>query len=377
MLGCLDRAPAPIKTPLLDIFWGHVEKGTVEVALADAFTYCSALDPTPLGKAAGARTFAAVLKEATEGKHSGTSTMFSGALAQLNLTETALPDNLNIGRVRATLADIRKLSDLRQIVGPIVVNVDSIPATSTDVQDILRANKDAEIAALCCAVHWISQDPAYAVEDVAFVKAGTRDLIFDGRCFGQGAQATCNVLNLVDKEEASRQTLGLSAARTCLLINDLIEQLHREDPRCIESSHVAKAFKENGISSKWSAETIKRYWGLGKQLRHDCVLKALNTYEYFYGRESLLDSISNLRFLVGATDTPEELALLMRLVFLDHRSGMRTNLGNFKGETRWYFHAMLLRATLQSYLKTRFPKLTRGGLVIDCRYFKHCVRSFV
>ena len=176
-------------------------------------------------------------------------------------------------------------------------------------------------------------------------------------------------MKIVDREEASRKVIGLSAARLCVFVRDICETACADTPHVTDAASIHKVFKARGMNATWTSETIKRYWGLGKRLRQSAVLPIIDKFEYFYGRESIVDQISTLRALVGAADTDTELAYLLQILFLEQRSKLRTSLPSMVGANRYIFHAVLLRPVLMSYMCGRFPEFLRELLYSVCRKF--------
>ena len=85
------------------------------------------------------------------------------------------------------------------------------------------------------------------------------------------------------------------------------------------------------------------------------------TSSIFDGREAIVDQMSVLRAVAGASETEEELKYLLLVPFLEQRSKTHTAPPSLVGTSRYIFHAMFLRPVLISYLCGRFPQFLGPG----------------
>ena len=182
-----------------------VTDGNLADVLKEVYVYCQAkFNVTPLGKAVTARAVADVKKQ---GKLKNA--LFSGSLGQLALSTEAVPNNIDTGRIAATLSGIHVLADAVDKMGTIIINVDTW--TADDADQLLRAHCDAEIAATCLIAFAHKEFPEHTEE----LLAPLADLVFDARPLGSGANFMCCKLDLIKKEEDKRQCAGMSAFRLC------------------------------------------------------------------------------------------------------------------------------------------------------------------
>jgi len=195
VLGLLVQAGGtPVPINVLELFDQVIENECLGSELANAYAYCQNLPKDPVGRASTNRPVSEILETATRNRGTLSHCYVSGALAQLHLLSTSMPDNVNICRIRAALAEIRVLEDIANITqGPIVINVDSFDRAAITMENVLRANKDAEVAALCLVLHWL-QVGADVLDSTKLQAIWfSQDLVFDAQCLGQGSEFLCEV----------------------------------------------------------------------------------------------------------------------------------------------------------------------------------------
>ena len=177
----------------------------LQAELQAAYTYVNSLEIVPTGIKVPVRTYdnVKVVIQAT-----GTA-MFGGSLSQLDLQRRAINNPLT-SKLHCIIGTAKTDSALNDLMDVIVVNVDAGNPSS-----YVRANKDAEVDALCLLMYWCSNDKALT----ARLNTIAADLIFDGRAMGDVSKVFSAKLNLMEAEE-SRDVIGVSAWRKCQFLLD-------------------------------------------------------------------------------------------------------------------------------------------------------------
>ena len=279
--------------------------------------------------------------------------LFSGSLGQLALSTEAIPNNIDNGRIAGVLEEIVKLRDLSDLVGTIVINSDAwTEATATGLH---RADKDAEVAA-ACLVAWLHKTHAEETEELKIIFA---DLIFEARPMGVGAKLMCKKLDIIRGEEKKRDYIGMSAVRMTKYLTKMADQIVEEKLFATKKTNAEKLMamlETEAIAKGWNLDTLKRYLSIGRRLEVPAVANLMDKWEFFHKRNTVVDSISSLRAIVGACDTDDELAYVMKTLFLEQQCGLQTP-GTFKklatpvNVTR----AILLRSIIFKHMATKFP----------------------
>ena len=122
--------------------------------------------------------------------------------------------------------------------------------------------------------------------------------------------------------------------------------------------------EDNGSSGQWSEETISRYLSIGSRIEPIEIQSLLHAWECRFGRDSLIDNNTVLRAAVGATADNAELKTVLRILFLEQCSGLRTSIKSHTGklsgnEPRTPAHimkAVLIRESIFVHLTGLFGK---------------------
>ena len=166
-------------------------------------------------------------------------TVFSAALWQLGLKEQAVPESLDLSRCGAMLADMETCDDVREAMGPIIVN--SSMWTAPEASGLVRAHKDAHVMAMCLAVYWHrceSDDVQQALHKAC------SDLVLEARKLGHGAAFSGQKLKLVEAEEEQRKVMGLSAYRVRAGAERGL--VHGSQVKCRQNHDVASTVRSQG-----------------------------------------------------------------------------------------------------------------------------------
>ena len=73
----------------------------------------------------------------------------------------------------------------------------------------------------------------------------------------------------------------------------------------------------------WNVDTLGRYLLVGRHLSEHIVCNWLIIWEATCKRNAFLDGITLLRACVGVTQSDDELAKLMQILFLEQRCGLK------------------------------------------------------
>ena len=131
----------------------------------------------------------------------------------------------------------------------------------------------------------------------------------------------------MDQEEKSRESLAVSAWRKCLFLDECSNYVQAEG-RYADAKKpgekLMKAMSDDGVATDgWNVDTLTRYLQVGTRLAAQKVRKWLSIWDFFYKRNTFIDTITMLRACIGATTDDEELSLLILIVFLDQRRGLK------------------------------------------------------
>ena len=191
--------------------------------------------------------------------------MFSATLGSLNLHSFAIPNTMDLGRVSHLLEHTKTTGGLADMLSVMKVNIDICP--HGDLTHLVRCHKDAEVVAACLVVYW-HKDKGCRQS----ILVGLSDLAFDARSMGTLSSFKIEKFKIVEKEDADRDVMGLSAYRKCLFLYDLaldvvVENLFPEITD--EAQKLVKAFTAaaKGVLSSWNLDTMRRYLGVGKKLK--------------------------------------------------------------------------------------------------------------
>lgn len=181
------------------------------------------------------------------------------------------------------------------------MNLDS----SASVEGIRRADKDAECAAAALLLYWLTVGDGHGAHADSLAEC-LADLVFSGRRLGGGSSFLIEVLKRSDLEDSQRNVLGASAARKCRHVMQLCSAIQVEDARKTTPETWAAVMKDKGCDSGWGAETVKRYAELGRRLIAPPLMAILETWEFYDGRNTVIDKITQLRVVMGACEDDEK-----------------------------------------------------------------------
>ena len=103
----------------------------------------------------------------------------SGTLSQLNLRVNAI-SSLDVGTIKMVIEQSTSINRLHELIGPIVINIDA--CTGAEFLDLVRADKDGYVQALCLIILWCADDANLA----AALSSLATDLTFKFQKLGQG-----------------------------------------------------------------------------------------------------------------------------------------------------------------------------------------------
>ena len=124
--------------------------------------------------------------------------MFSGTLTQLSMDGRAI-STIDFGRIAYIIETAKTDAQLKSMMGVITVNI-----VEGDQSSFKRANKDAEVDALCLIISWNSRNE----QILKRLTAIAADLVFLGRRLGAGSKVFAAQFDLMNTDEKSRENLG-------------------------------------------------------------------------------------------------------------------------------------------------------------------------
>ena len=108
----------------------------------------------------------------------------------------------------------------------------------------------------------------------------------------------------------------------------------------------------------WNVETLSRYLIVGEHIKKEAVKSWLTIMEATFKRKAFLDGIKILRACVSVTQVEEELAELMQILYLEHRSRLKKTLRvEAKQSDSNLFEAYVIRRRVFTHLEKILPKL--------------------
>ena len=241
--------------------------------------------------------------------------LFSGTLTSLCLPDRAV-SAIDSGRIGYIIETATTPAQLKNLMGSITVNTDGADS------GFKRANKDAEVDALCLMMYWHKnlEDHTKALKLIA------SDLVLQGRRLGAGSKTFAARFELMNAEEESRKTAAVSAWRKCIFLSEYATGV-ADEGRYAEvkamGEKLMKAMTDDCTKiDGWNSDTLGRYLQIGRRLAEDKVSQWLLLWESKHNRNAFLDGIMMLRACVGCTNDDDELARLLQILFLEQRSGI-------------------------------------------------------
>jgi len=348
--GWLKATVLPLPTDSADKFKKLVISGNLGEELNKSYQYVTALQKMqPAGITVATREFADVKKLVSDNAEG---VMFSGTLSQLRVDERAL-STIDYGRIGYIIESAENDAQLKNMLGVIIVNIED-----GEQLHFMRANKDAEVDALCLLMYWNSQNQEVQSRLIALAS----DLVFHGRRLGAGSKVFAAKFELMNADEKSREAMAVSAWRKCIFLSEYVDRILLEDrfpDAKIPSERLLKAMTEDCTKiDGWNVDTLGRYLLVGRRLSEHVVRNWLIVWEATCKRNAFLDGIMFLRACVAATPADDELANLLQILFLEQRCGLKKTLKvDAKQSPSNLFKAYLLRMKIFTHLEFILPKL--------------------
>jgi len=187
--GWLKATVLPLPTDSADKFKKLVISGNLGEELNKSYQYVTALQKMqPAGITVATREFADVKKLVSDNAEG---VMFSGTLSQLRVDERAL-STIDYGRIGYIIESAENDAQLKNMLGVIIVNIED-----GEQLHFMRANKDAEVDALCLLMYWNSQNKEVQSRLIALAS----DLVFHGRRLGAGSKVFAAKFELMNADE--------------------------------------------------------------------------------------------------------------------------------------------------------------------------------
>ena len=282
------------------------------------------------------------------------SVLSAGSLSALNLPANAVA-TLDTGRISFLLSHFVTLQSLKNTIGKIIINASVWDGTS--FSGLIRADKDAEVQALCFVAFWC-KNPR--------VSEACGDLTFDFRELGLGSKQVTATLKLLDNEDKLRSVMGISGWRKVSLYADIATMMVAEgrfnDKGADQGDRLIKVVTEDGVNpGKINGDTMKRYIALGRRVGNATVKTILSKWEAGNKRETLVDVLSTLRGVCSATDNDAELATILQELMLQQRAGLRRQLTTPRSHNDQctpvnIAKGIILRNHLYTHVLASFPK---------------------
>ena len=349
----------PLEVDVCKLFKEAVLTGEVDNIIKKAFEYCQVeLQGPPLGHASPVRPMADLLSFAGQDtSRSGlTSTIFGGCLHHVALATHAIGQSTDVGKVGKLLEGFTSATDLKVCVGVLIVNLETMGDHESEKGFLTRAHKDPEITAACLVVYF-HREAATVVKQA--LRTAACDIVFDGRCLGNGTEFECHKLRLIEKEEQAREVLGLSSRRKCLFLVHLVNQCKKENKTHCEDKHDADVLRSvmeaNHLDLRgWNHDTLRRYLSIGRRIADLRFTKILDLWEYHEQRNTLVDNITVLRCVLAVCNDNDELEFILKTLFLEQRCGLRRKLD--KKTTSTVVRGLLLRRATMLHLSASYPR---------------------
>ncbi|CAE7250172.1 unnamed protein product [Symbiodinium sp. CCMP2592] len=282
-----------------------------------------------------------------------------GSLGWLSLTEWGFPlQALSSARVLHVAKQWSGVPiELAEILGTTTVNSDLW--LQDRFQDLVRADNDAGIAAVCVLVHMMRAD-----EHAEFwMLRSLRDICYVFRSMGTDLEFSISKFSASEKEEEERQVIGLSAARKCVVIAALLDKGKGAVSDTKSEEALAKKILASHPELKWTSETLLRYSGMGRKLAASpLTMGALSCSEHCFGRKSFFDGVAVMRALLGLNFTDEENAYVVTTLKWEQELKYRRTLAPIRaGAGRFdipkVLKSILIRRDFFVHLRATYPKL--------------------
>ena len=171
-----------------------------------------------------------------------------------------------------------------------------------------------------------------------------------------------NKLAIVDKEEESRDHVGLSAANkshmfASILSHIIVAKLHADEKG--DAEKVAAFIKANGnatIQGQYKPDTIRRYLAIAKMMTDIDNKNLFARWEVMCERNTLVDSINVLRGIMSACRSQTDFFYICNALFLEQRAKLRSPRSIDKKRFAIVAKAIIIRRSLITHMKALFPK---------------------
>ena len=256
---------------LMDKYRYHVMSDTIHAELQSACAYVASLNMMPVGTRAQIRGYDDV-KISLRTEPGGVP--FGGSLSQLDLQHRAVTmlDFSQIGSIiECWLHEKGDMSLMREVI---TVNIDA-----SNHSFYVRANRDAQVDALCLLMHWCSGNRQLTER----LKAVAADLVFVCRHLGKGSKVYAAKFDLMNKE---KQHFGLRKCRQCIFLLEYIELI------VVEGRHIGIRKMSDRLMrvlnddctelAGWNTAKLERHLQIGRRLKNAEVLKC-----WLYGRSQI------------------------------------------------------------------------------------------
>jgi len=284
----------------------------------------------------------------------GSSILFGGTLASLNLAAQAIPNVVDTGRIKHIMENMKCPEHVKAMLGTIAINSDE--CTHTDIKHLVRCHKDAEVHVACLVIYW-NECVGACLETL---RAAVSDVVFDARSMGHKCDFKVNKLKMVQKEDDDRKVMGLSAYRQTVFLTDLAADVASEGrypDTADEAAKVQKLLHSCPGAGNWNVDTLKRYLALGRKLKDPTTAAILQRWEYMEQRNALVDGITYLRAVCAYP--PHDLQVILQTMYMEQRAKLRTNRVACRGHNAatpgHIAKAVLLRAQVYNHLLHSFP----------------------
>ena len=188
LAGWIKTTPVKLPTDSVDKFKRLVISGNLSAEVHQAYKYVQSLPAmVPAGITVAARNFVDVQKLIGDNPEG---IMFSGSLSQLSVEDRAL-STIDYGRIGFIIESAATDAQLKSLMGVIMVN---IAEGVKEASNLLRANKDAEVDALCLIMSWNSRNE----QILKRLTAIAADLVFLGRRLGAGSKVFAAKFDLMN-----------------------------------------------------------------------------------------------------------------------------------------------------------------------------------
>ena len=244
------------------------------------------------------------------------------------------------------------------MLSQIIVNLDTW--TADTAENLHRCNGDADVAALSLLHYWCCDDTVL----IAAINGVATDMTFDCKKLGIGSKLANQKMKMNDREEAKRNTAGMSGWRICTTLAQNLKSVEMENRHPTEKTPVArlvKAMEEDGVKMVGRNEdTLTRYISVGKRLDHASIKNKLMLWESFEQRGCLIDNLTVMRTLVSVCPDASTLEFVLHVLFLEQRAGLRADVvsksNNEQRTPTNRMKAIILRNGLLLHLSESFPE---------------------